>query len=404
MQKAHQPNAMARRQFLSLVAGGLGAAVASGGLSANPPMTAGTRKSGWGLNPSADSLRRATGLLNSNTAVDFHTHLGLWQTMGLTAAEAPMGRLSRQKLESNLREYLAAGVNCVYMDCISDILRTRIGVPGNKDRDFIGDEAWQDYLRQYELMQELLGVMPLEIAESNRDVERIAKSGKLAVIFSSEGAHMIEGQVARLELMQAHGLRRLQPLHYLASELGDLQTDPPRFNGLSALGREAVSLASELGILLDMAHATEAVVEQTAALTGRPLALSHTMVAYNSERFGDYRNSRARWVTPAHARLIADTGGVLGTFPIPAPWGVDSAAAFVEALQVMVDTVGIDHVAWSTDLMDIGRPKFLQDYRDFPGLCAMLLDAGFSDDDLLKLVGGNALRVQESASLPRPVA
>jgi membrane dipeptidase len=129
----------------------------------------------------------------------------------------------------------------------------------------------------------------------------------------------------------------------------------------------------------------------------RPLALSHTMVKYNSQRFGDYRQSRARWVTPGHARLIADTGGVIGTFPIRAPYGVDTLDAFVEALKVMVDAVGIDHVAWSTDLGEPVRPAFLQDYRQFPLVCGRLLESGFSDQDLVKFIGGNALRVQATA-------
>ncbi|GAB5414969.1 MAG: membrane dipeptidase [Congregibacter sp.] len=347
--------------------------------------------------PTEDSLERAQTLLREHPMVDFHTHIGLWQTMGLPESDAPLGQISRESFARNIRQYREVGCNCLYMDALSDIVRTRIGQPGNKDRDFQGDEAWEDYLRQRRIMQELLESEPIAMALSVDDIARINAAGKLAVIFSSEGAHMLERDPTRLEQMYRDGLRRLQPLHYVSSLLGDNQTDPVVYGGLSDLGKELLMRADELGILLDMAHATQAVVEQTAELVSKPLALSHTMVRYNSKRFGDYRNSRARWITPDHARMIAATGGVVGTFPIPAPYGVDSMAAFIEALKVMVDIVGIDHVAWSTDLVDAMRPVFLDDYANFTTLCALLLESGFGEEDVRKFVGGNALRVQQAA-------
>ena len=344
-----------------------------------------------------DSLARVAQLFAQHPVVDFHTHLGIWQGIGLADVDPNIAAMDRAKLDSNIREYLDAGVNCLYLDTISDLIRTRIGRPGNKDRDFVGDEAWEDYQRQYAFMQALIDELPLTVARDVSEVEAIAARGELAVILSTEGAHMVEPDPARLETLAAHGLRRLQPIHYVASTLGDSQTDPPRYGGLSDLGREVLKGASELGMLLDMAHASLAAVEQTAALVDRPLALSHTMIAYASARFGDYRQTRSRWITPEHARLIADTGGVIGTFPLRAPFGVDTLDAFVEALQVMVDTVGIDHVAWSTDLGEPVRPGYLRDYRLFPRICARLLESGFSDEDLVKFMGGNALRVQAAA-------
>lgn len=376
-----------RRQFLK----SLGATAAVAGL----PFSAFGDEALKDVSP--ETLARVAQLLRDSTTVDFHTHLGLWQNRGLAKVDPSFGVLSDEKLASNIQDYLDAGVNCVYLDVIGDVARTRIGSPGNKDRDFAGDEAWEDHLRQYALIEQFLDETPIAVALTTAEIGRINKDGRLAVILSAEGGHMLEADASRIDVLFAQGLRRLQPIHYVASSLGDSQTDPVIHHGLSELGREVLSRASELGMLLDMAHATQAAVEQTVALVDRPVALSHTMVAYESANYGDYRKTRSRWITPEHARLIADTGGVIGTFPVRAPWGVDSLDAFVEALWVMVDAVGFEHIAWSTDLVEAGRPEFLQSYAQFPVLCAKLIESGFSESDLLKFTGGNALRVQRDA-------
>jgi membrane dipeptidase len=64
----------------------------------------------------------------------------------------------------------------------------------------------------------------------------------------------------------------------------------------------------------------------------------------------------------------------------------------------MVETVGIDHVGWATDLLDTGLGPWFRDYREFPALCARFLDAGFAEEDLAKFIGGNALRVQREVA------
>ena len=382
---------LSRRTFLR-GAGGVSVAISSLPLLALAEGDAATA-------PAPESLARVDRVFGAATVVDFHTHLGIWQGIGLEDVDPAIAGMGREKLASNVREYVDAGVNCIYLDTISDLARTRIGRPGNKDRDFAAGEAWAEYLRQYALMQELLERFPMTVVTSVDGVPEVAGRGELAVILSTEGAHMVESDPTRLETLAGQGFRRFQPIHYVASELGDSQTDPPRFGGLSPLGRDVLARAAQLGMLIDVAHASLPAVEQTVELIDRPLALSHTMIRYESARFGDYRQSRQRWITPEHARLVADTGGVIGTFPLRAPFGVDTLDAFIEAVLVMVDTVGIDHVAWSTDLGEPVRPGFLSDYRLFRHVCARLLESGFTDADLARFVGGNALRVQAAATV-----
>ena len=77
------------------------------------------------------------------------------------------------------------------------------------------------------------------------------------------------------------------------------------------------------------------------------------------------------------------------------PIGVASFEEFIQAVTKLVDTIGIDHVAWSTDFMTVVAPPWFKGFSQFPVVCAALLDAGFSDQDLVKFIGGNALRAMK---------
>ncbi|MDP5071739.1 MAG: membrane dipeptidase, partial [Congregibacter sp.] len=157
------------------------------------------------INVSVASLERVAAVFAANPIVDFHTHLGIWQNTGLDNAETGIPPVSAAKLASNIQEYLEAGVNCIYLDTISDIARTRIGQPGNKDRDFEEGEAWDEYQRQYGLMMGFMQSLPLSLITGENSLAEISSRGELAVILSTEGAHMVEEDPARLKVLSEQG-------------------------------------------------------------------------------------------------------------------------------------------------------------------------------------------------------
>jgi len=111
-------------------------------------------------------------------------------------------------------------------------------------------------------------------------------------------------------------------------------------NGLTPFGRDVVREMNRLGMLVDLAHATYAVVAAAVDASDRPLLVSHTNIQ-------DYTGF-ARFVTPAHAQLVGRHGGVLGAWPISIrPAGFDT---FISYIKRMVDAVGVDHVAIGTDM------------------------------------------------------
>src|SRR5208283_2066572 len=123
-----------------------------------------------------------------------------------------------------------------------------------------------------------------------------------------------------------------------------------------------------------------------AAVTAKPLILSHTSLARDS-----VPTRHSRLISPAHARVIAGTGGVVGVWP-PQTQFADKAAMAV-GIARMVDAAGIDHVGLGSDLRGLVGPSVLPDYDALPALTDALLGAGFNAAETGKLLGGNYARV-----------
>ncbi len=340
-----------------------------------------------------DNLNRAKEILAVHPSIDLHTHLGYWEGKGLTDVFEITRYLGDDRMERNIQEMINGPCKAAMLCVTSDNPVVDLSKPGNKSRDYQGDEAWEEYRRQRELVDDFCAKYPMEVITDPGRIEELHAAGKLAVLLTTEGGHMVEKDLGRLEQLYKDGVHRFQPIHYVRTTLGDNQTDAATYGGLSPFGKEAIREATRLGMLVDAAHASYEGAMDMARITGRPIVLSHTMMKYDSPRFGSYFEDRPRFITQNHAFLIAETGGVIGTWTCTPPFGVDTLGAFAEAVKKMVDTVGIDHVGWATDYITPAMPDWFNNYEDFPVICASLLETGFSDNDLIKFIGGNALRV-----------
>jgi membrane dipeptidase len=212
-----------------------------------------------------------------------------------------------------------------------------------------------------------------------------APAGGPAMILAAEGADFLEGGVERIEQARAqHGLRHLQLVHYRPNELGDIQTEDPVHGGLTDFGVQVVRVCNRLGIVVDVAHATYEVVKRAAAATFRPLILSHTSLNPNPP-------ARSRTISADHARVVAQTGGVVGVWPPASIYPTIDAMAV--GMAQLVDVVGIDHVGLGSDMRGLTGPSVLPSYRSLPLLAQALLARGFTPQDAGKVLGGNYARV-----------
>jgi membrane dipeptidase len=212
-----------------------------------------------------------------------------------------------------------------------------------------------------------------------------ARAGTPSAIVASEGGDFLEGQPDRVdEAYERWQLRHLQLTHYRVNELGDIQTEMAEHGGLTNVGAEVIRRCNRLGVVVDVAHGTFELVKRAASVTTKPLILSHTSLTSAPRPY-------TRLITGDHARLIAQTGGVVGVWP---PQSVfPDLAAMANGMARMADVVGADHVGLGSDMMGLVGSSVFDSYRQLPDLAVAMLGIGFSRADVGKVLGGNYARV-----------
>ncbi len=231
-----------------------------------------------------------------------------------------------------------------------------------------------------------------------------ALAGEPRVVLASEGADFLEGRVEALDAAVAQGLRHLQLVHYIRTPVGDLQTQAPTHDGLSAMGRELVAACNARGVLVDLAHCSATAVDHALAASRQPMVWSHGFVDDRGGHWQDPYGYLKRRLSLAHARKIAAAGGVIGLWglglsrPGP-PWPVAAGDTRAYAREVMrlVERLGADHVAFGSDIEGVGPNYVLNDYAHLRKVVGHLRDLRMDEATLAKVAHGNYARVLRQA-------
>jgi len=217
---------------------------------------------------------------------------------------------------------------------------------------------------------------------------RASDPGTIGVLLGVEGAHALEGEPENLERAFALGVRMLGLAHffdnpYTGSAHGVEQ------GGLSDLGRQTLARMEALGIAVDLAHLSPAGIDETLALATKPVVVSHGGAKGTCDN--------ARTLSDRHLRAIAANGGVVGIGYWETAVCGTAPADVARAIRYVADLVGDAHVALGSDYDGSTTVGF--DTGQLPALTQALLDAGFDDDAVRRILGGNVLRVL-AATLP----
>jgi membrane dipeptidase len=209
-----------------------------------------------------------------------------------------------------------------------------------------------------------------------------------AIALSSEGADFLEGDLGYLDKVRAEGLVVLQLVHYRISDVGDISTEEPKHNGLTAFGRDVVRAANRLGMLIDVAHCTSAGIEQVLEISTKPVIYSHGHVteAAPAARLGGIR---ARAIHAPLAKRVAETGGVVGIWPLGAMFR--DREAYVDALVRTAETVGVRHVGIGSDINGL-TSTVLPTHDEFAEVADLLGKRGLKAPETAGIMGDNFIR------------
>ena len=372
---------LSRRQWL---AGGGAAIVAAG---AGGYLVWGPKPAPIGFESTPDELAKARALLVRHPAVDAHAHPGRTFVdgaeglAGLVWVYARLGTFEKR----TVRDMQAGGLAASAFAAVSDF--QVLGLQGEgltARRAFEPGEAWASYQRQIGNLRALAAdglVYPVLKAS---DVEAARRAGKVGALLTVEGGDFLEGKPERVALAFADGVRSITLMHYRNNELGDIITGGGTHGRLSDAGLRVVRAMNDIGMLIDVAHASPATAMGAVSGSSRPVIASHVHIHTRTA-------THPRFISRLMAKAIAEKGGgVLGAWP--AGIGITDMQGFVDRSFELIDAVGIDHVCLGTD-MDANYKPVFDTYANLPHYVVGLTRRGLREDELAKLIGGNFLRI-----------
>ncbi len=360
---------------------------------------------------SPEEEARVDALVDRCLFISLHEHLGVFPArIEETPAYARHGRMA------TAFEGLAAS----YWDCVFDNLMDGICAIHSQS-----GWQWNDVLHD-------LGMRLCDLAHQDfvthclrtADIRRAHDEGGVALVASMEGAAMIEHEVDRIDILYGFGLRALGITYSESNALGNGLKEK-RDGGLTAFGRKAVERMNKVGMLIDCSHCGDQTTLDTIEHSELPIILSHI-------------GAKALWdsnrLAPDHVlEACAAKGGLIGIEAAPhttltPTQRVHNLDAYMEHFEYTVKLVGIDHVGFGPDTLygdhvglhhtyaanlslkeSRGAGKPGQEYEQVEYVAGLenptegssnivrwLVKHGYSDEDIEKVMGGNAMRLLDA--------
>ena len=271
------------------------------------------------------------------------------------------------------------------------------------------------------------------VARSPRDVREDFEAGLISLPMGMENGAPVEDDLANLAYFHDRGVRYITLTHGKSNLISDSSYDEERvWQGLSPFGGQVVAEMNRLGIMIDISHVTDEAFDQVLDLTRAPVIASHSSCRSFT---GDWERN----MSDAMIRRLGENGGVIhinfgSAFLTQEAWEASemmwdaveeyreehdlaeddpAVETFTEAyreenppvladvsdvvdhIDHVVELIGIDHVGIGSDFDGVGpsTPTGLKDVSYYPNLVRHLLERGYSDDDIRKILGENTLRV-----------
>ena len=275
----------------------------------------------------------------------------------------------------------------------------------------------------------------LELARTAADIRRIHGAGKIAALMGVEGGHAIEDEPPVLDVLHRLGVRYMTLTWSISTSWAGSSGDAGRKRGLNAMGRAIVARMNRLGMMVDISHVSDRTFYDVLEASRAPVIASHSscralanvprnmndeMIRALAKNGGviqinfysafldsnyaaawskvrpkfrqQWRRLQQQWQADP-ARLAREGRRLELAYDarLPRP-GVERIADHIDHV---VQLVGVDHVGLGSDFDGAIMPRGMEDVSQLPRLTAELLRRGYREPDLVKIVGGNLLRVMQ---------
>lgn len=300
--------------------------------------------------------------------------------------------------------------------------------------------AARNTLEQIDLIHRMVARYPdtFEFALKAEDILNISNRGKIACLIGVEGGHSIENSLALLRMYYQLGVRYMTLTHADSLGWAGASTDGTETQGLSDFGKEVVLEMNRLGMLVDISHVSVQTMMDTLEVSQAPIIASHSS-AYAIA-------PHPRNVPDVVLKKIADNGGVVmvnffsgfidpdaaldlmertempmklrAEFPVEEEYQAElkkwlktrrqrqkesggfrsDVSGLVDHIDHIAKVAGVDHVGLGSDYDGISSvPVNLEDVSTFPNITQELLNRGYCEADIQKILGGNILRTMQEA-------
>lgn len=221
-------------------------------------------------------------------------------------------------------------------------------------------------------------------------IKEANKKGKIAAILSIEGGEALEGDLGVLRVLYKLGVRLLTLTWNQRNQIADGIGESRTGSGLTEFGLKVIDEMNDLGMLIDVSHLSETGFWDVVKRSKAPIVASHSNCYALCPHLRNLKDEQIKALT--------DKGGVIGITFVPNFLTQEKRKTTVEDvvkhIDYLVEKVGVDYVGLGSDFDGTGSlPLGLEGVDKIPNITEELLDRGYKEKDIKKILGENFLRV-----------
>jgi membrane dipeptidase len=300
-----------------------------------------------------------------------------------------------------------------------------------------GSEAVDRALEQIDAVREQVRKHPSDIvlATTAGEIREAHKKGQIAALIGVEGGHMINSDLAVLRSYAALGVRYLTLTHSGNDEWADSSTDKPAHNGLSDFGKHVIREMNRLGMMVDISHVSDKTFADVLAISKAPVIASHSScraicdaprnmtdemmkalaakggvvqinyhVGFLSQEFRNAEKADPKINAAIEEQVNKKCGNNEACQLLEGDRLTREAVEqgklprvgyekIIEHIDHAVKVAGAEHVGLGSDFDGANMPYGMEDASKLPFITEALLQKGYSEGDVRKILGENTLRV-----------